>query len=234
LPIKAILFDLDGTLVKDSMDTFLPPYFAALTKQVAHLTPPDKFIAQLTASTRAMVANTDPTRTMEEIFAADFFPKLGVARETLTPLLDDFYAREYPQLRSLIQPIPDARRAVELAIQRGYQVVVATMPVFPGTALRQRMEWGGLGDLPFALVTDYEIMHASKPHSAYYREIAALIHCAPEDCVMVGNEIENDIMPAKRAGMKTFLVTNGTTGKDVPADWRGTLKNFSELLERRF
>ena len=232
---QAILFDMDGTLIDDTMDTFLPPYFAALTKQVAHLVPPDKFIAQLTASTRAMVANIDPTRTLAEIFAADFFPKSGVARETLTPLFDDFYAREYPKLRSFVKPMPDARRAVERAIQHGYQVVVATMPVFPGTALRQRMEWGGLADLPFALVTDYETMHASKPHAAYYREIAALIHCAPEDCVMVGNEIANDIVPAKRAGMKTFFVTNdGNAPPDVPADWIGTLKEFGALIEKGF
>jgi FMN phosphatase YigB (HAD superfamily) len=234
LKSHAILFDLDGTLIDSTTDTFLPPYFAALTKQVAHLVAPDKFIAQLTASTRAMVANLNSTRTLEEIFAADFFPKIGVARETLMPLFDDFYAREYPKLRSLIQPIPDARRAVELSIQHGYQVIVATMPVFPGSALRQRIEWGGLADLPFALVTDYETMHASKPHSAYYREIAALIHCAPEECVMVGNEIENDILPARKAGMKTFWVTDaGGIPTDVPADWHGTLEDFGRLLESR-
>jgi FMN phosphatase YigB (HAD superfamily) len=30
---------------------------------------------------------------------------------------------------------------------------------------------------------------------------------APEDCMMVGNDIANGIVPAKRAGMKTFFVT---------------------------
>lgn len=232
---QAILFDLDGTLIDSTTDRFLPPYFAALMKQVAHLIPPDKFIAQLSASTRAMVANTDLTQTMEEKFAADFFQSIGVARETLVPLFDYFYKREYPKLRSLVHPVPDARRAVELAIQQGYQVVVATMPVFPGTALRQRMEWGGVADLPWALVTDYETMHASKPHSTYYREIASLIHCAPEDCVMVGNEIVNDIAPAKRAGMKTFFATNdGAAPPDVPADWIGTLKDFGAMIEKGF
>jgi hydroxymethylpyrimidine pyrophosphatase-like HAD family hydrolase len=39
---KAILFDLDGTLINDSMETFLPPYFAALTKKLAHLVVPEK------------------------------------------------------------------------------------------------------------------------------------------------------------------------------------------------
>lgn len=229
---QAILFDLDGTLIDDSMDTFLPPYFAALTKKVAHLVPPDKFIAQLTASTRAMVAKTDLTLTIEEAFAADFFPKLGIPRETLMPLLNDFYAREYPKLRAVVKPVAEARAVIARAIKQGYQVVIATMPVFPGTALRQRLEWGGIADFPYALVTDYETMHASKPHSAYYREIATMIGCAPEDCVMVGNEVQNDILPAKRAGMKTFFVTSGQNANvDAPSDWRGTLGDLEKLLE---
>ena len=150
---KAILFDMDGTLIDDSMSTFLPPYFDAITKKLAHLVPPEKFIAQLQASTRAMVVSNDPARTMADAFAADFFPKIGVPRETLMPLFDDFYAREYPQLRAFIKPIPTARDLVASAIQRGHPVVIATMPVFPRTALVQRLEWGHIADFPYALVT---------------------------------------------------------------------------------
>ncbi len=150
---KAILFDMDGTLIDDSMDTFLPPYFDAITKKLAHLVPPAKFIAQLQASTRAMVASNDPARTMADAFAADFFPKIGVPRETLMPLFDDFYAREYPELRAFVQPIPHARDLVANAIQRKHPVVIATMPVFPRAAIQQRMEWGRIADFPYALVT---------------------------------------------------------------------------------
>ena len=228
---KAILFDLDGTLIDNSMDTFLPAYFGALTKKLAHLVAPDKLITQLQSSTRAAVMNGDGSRTIAEAFAADFFPKLGVARETLMPLFDDFYATEYPRLRSLIQPMPAARAVIERALNRGFKVVIATMPVFPRTAIRQRMEWGDIDDLPYALVTDYETMHASKPRSAYYREIAAILDCAPGDCVMIGNEIENDIAPAKKIGMQTFWVTREVQ-TPAPADWRGSLSDVARLLEK--
>jgi FMN phosphatase YigB (HAD superfamily) len=76
-------------------------------------------------------------------------------------------------------------------------------------------------------------MHASKPNPAYYREIAAIIHYAPEDCVMVCNKVQNDIVPARRVGMKTFLVVNDSdTARDAPADWQGTLTDFKDLLDR--
>ena len=219
---KAILFDLDGTLVDDSMDAFLPPYFAALTKKMAGWVEPARFITQLQASTRAMVTSNDPTRTLAEVFAADFFPRLGAPRETFTPLIDDFYTREYPQLSAYVNPIAGARDVIERVFKLGHLGVIATMPVFPRTAILQRMEWGRVADFPYALVTDYETMHASKPNPAYYREIAALIGCPPADCVMVGNEARNDIFPAKEAGMKTFWVTAAReSDPDVPADWRG-------------
>jgi FMN phosphatase YigB (HAD superfamily) len=78
-------------------------------------------------------------------------------------------------------------------------------------------------------------MGTSKPNPAYYREIAEKIGCAPEDCVMVGNEVQNDILPAKRVGMKTFWVTDTAfMATDVPADWRGTLAEFGEVLKHEF
>ena len=230
---KALLLDLDGTLIANSMETFLPPYFAALTKKLAGLVAPEKLIAQLNASTRVMMANNDPTRTNAEAFAADFFPKIGLPREQLMPLFDDFYTREYRELRAFVKPREGARQIVSRAIAARYAVVIATMPVFPRAAIVQRLEWGNLANLPYALITDYETMHASKPNPAYYREIAAQIGCAPGDCVMVGNDVQLDILPARRVGMKTFWITDaGDLPTDVPADWRGTLEDLGGLLER--
>ncbi|MCL4394029.1 MAG: HAD family hydrolase [Chloroflexi bacterium] len=225
-----LLFDMDGTLIEDSMDTFLPPYFAALTNKLAGLVPPEKLVAQLTASTQVMMANDNPSRTNAQAFAQDFIPKLGVDRERLMPLIEDFYVREYGELRAYVKPIPDSVRVVSRAFELQRTVVVATAPLFPRTALLQRLDWGGLAGFPFALVTDYETMHASKPNPAYYREIAALVGRSPQDCVMIGNEAKMDIVPAHRAGMKTFWVTT-SRDPDVPADWRGTLADFDRLLE---
>ena len=226
----ALLFDMDGTLIDDSMDVFLPPYFAAITKKLAGLVPPDKLIAQLTASTRVMMSNDDPACTNAEAFAADFFPKIGMAREALMPLIDEFYAGEYGELRAFVKPVAAARRVVGRAFDLGRTVVVATAPLFPRSALLQRLEWGGLREFPFALITDYETMHASKPNPAYYLEIAARIGREPADCVMIGNEAPMDILPAHRAGMLTFWVT-ARPDPSVPADWSGTLDDAGRLIE---
>lgn len=229
---KTLLFDMDGTLISDSMDLFLPPYFEALTKKLAHLVPPEKLIAQLNASTRVMMANRDPLQTNAQVFAADFFPKIGVSYEVLNPLFEDFYLREYAGLRAYVNPIPAARSIVARAFELRHPVVIATAPVFPLRALKQRLEWGNLADLPYALITDYETMHSSKPNPAYYQEIAHMLQCEAGNCVMVGNDVQMDILPARRAGLKTFWITDaGGMPTDVPTDWRGTLEDFGELLE---
>lgn len=228
---KTLLFDLDGTLIQNSMDTFLPPYFSALTKKLAGLVAADKLIAQLQTSTRLMMLNDDPRRTNAEVFAADFFPKIGVPREQLMPLFDDFYNHEYCDLQVFTQPVEGARELLTRALDRHHAVVIATAPLFPLGALKERLKWGNLADLPFALITDYETMHASKPNPAYYREICERLKCGAEECVMVGNEVEMDILPARRAGMKTFWITDSPEmPTDVPSDWRGALAGVGELL----
>ncbi len=227
----ALLFDLDGTLIYNEMDIFLPPYFAALTKKLAKVVAAEKLIAQLQASTVLMMKNDDPVRTNAQVFADDFFPKIGVSREQLTPLLDDFYACEYGELRAFVQPNDLSHQIMERVFELHHPTVIATMPVFPRTAIVQRLEWGNIAHFPYTLITDYETMHASKPNPAYYREIAQRIGVPPEDCIMVGNDIQMDIIPARRAGMKTFWITAaGTIPTDVPADWHGMLEDFSMML----
>ncbi len=228
---KTLLFDMDGTLIRNSMETFLPPYFGALTRKLAGLVDPQRLIAQLKASTQVMMLNADPARSNAEVFAADFFPKMDVPQARLMPLFDEFYEHEYQELRAFVTPVEGARQIVLRALELHHPVAIATAPLFPLSALRQRLEWGGLADLPYEFITDYESMHSSKPSAAYYREIAARLKRSPEECIMIGNEVQMDIVPARRAGMKTFWITEAAEfPTDVPADWRGTLADFGELL----
>lgn len=228
--IRALLFDLDGTLLDSSMETFLPPYFKALVSKVAHLVQPQQFIEQIMRSTRAMMANTDPTRTNAQVFAEDFFPAIGLPRETLMPIFEDFYTHEYGQLRAYTRLKPEARPVVDSAFAAGYQVVIATQPVFPRTAIQQRLEWAGVGDFDYALITAYENMHSCKPWPAYFEEICAHLGRQPAECLMVGDSLDQDIEPAARVGLATFWVT-AHPDPATPADWQGSLVDLRRLIE---
>ncbi len=229
--IRAVLFDLDDTLLENNMDRFLRGYFGLLTPHVAHLVPPDQFMPALLAATQAMVKHTDTTVTNQQAFIADFFPRVGRTAEELMPVFDDFYATQFGKLRGLARPVPEARPVVQAALDAGCDVVIATNPLFPETAIRQRLEWAGVADLPYRLVTSYEVMCSCKPHARYYAEIVERIGRKPGECVMVGDDWENDIAPALRAGLHAYWVNPSA---EVPAGFdprmRGTLAQFGQWL----
>ncbi len=136
--IKAILFDLDDTLLANPMDAFIRAYFQALTQYMAHMIPPDRLIAELLRATRAMEANDGSGPTNEEAFDAVFYPALGYEKAVLQPIFENFYAEEFPKLRAMTHPIPEARPMVEWAFAHALQVVIATNPMFPRMAIEQR------------------------------------------------------------------------------------------------
>lgn len=231
---EAILFDLDGTLLDNKMETFLPKYLEALTARVAHLIPPHRFVEQLMSSTKAMTRNTDPTRTNREVFMEDFFLKVGHPPEVLVPIFDDFYAHDFGRLRIHTGTKPEARVIMGEVFAQGYTVVIATNPLFPLTAIEQRLEWAGVRDFDYALITAYENMHACKPHLAYYREILDKIGCCAEECLMVGNDLEDDIAPATELGIRSFWVIDAipdVTQPTLQADLQGTLADFGKLIK---
>ena len=228
--IRAILFDLDGTLLSNDMNVFLPHYFELLGNRVSHLVPPEPFLAHLLRATDKMIAN-DGHATNEEIFADAFFPFAGHSREEMEPLFRDFYANDFPVLRKYTQRKSEARPLVQLAFDLGLDVVIATNPVFPAVAVFQRLAWAGVDDLPFDLVTTYENSRATKPNLLYFEQILETLGHPPEAALVVGDE--NMDMVAAKLGCHTFLVP-GPRSELAPTTpqptYRGTLTDLDALL----
>ena len=230
-PIRAVLFDLDGTLLDNDMNVFLPHYFEKLTARVAHILPPHEFMAHLMQATERMMAN-DGRATNEEVFAASFYPMAGHSRQELEPLFFEFYGNEYGELEAYTGRKPKARQVVRRAFDLGYDVVVATNPLFPAIATQQRLEWAGVADFAYRLVTSYENSRAVKPNLLYFEQILEALGQPAEAALVVGDEDMD--MVAAHLGCLTFLVPGPRTELSPttpqPA-YRGTLEDVGELLE---
>ena len=227
---KAVLFDLDGTLLDLDIGIFLPPYIEALAAHVAHMVPPAQFVPCLMQASEEMMAN-DGKETNQVVFDRAFFSPLGRTRDELEPLFLDFYANEYPKLRRLARRKPEARRAVQSAFERGCDVVIATNPLFPRTAIEQRMEWAGVADFEYRLVTTYENSRAAKPNLRYFEQILERIGHPAEECLVVGDEDLD--MVAARLGCATFLVPSARTELEPTTPeptYQGTLADLISLL----
>lgn len=210
--LKAILFDLDDTLLGNDMDRFLPGYFDLLGRFAEKYLPRDRFLPELLISTEAMIRNVDPALSNRDVFWQTFAQRTGLDSVELEAFFEHFYRNQFLELQGLTQKRPFAPQLVQFCLDHNLQVVVATNPLFPRIAIEARLEWGGLpvDQFNFALVTGYENMHAAKPQPAYYTEILHKIGCAPEDALMVGNDWDADILPARSVGIHTYwLSLNG-------------------------
>lgn len=232
--LETILFDLDGTLLPINTDQFVRHYMKALAAHAGHIVPPAKLVEQVMASTHCMIGNTDPALTNARVFAADFFPKVGKTEAELMPVFDEFYRDKFPDLKSTCPGLPGlARDVVQTAVDSGYEIVLATNPLFPCVAIEERMRWIGVDDMPWRLITTYEEMHACKPQPAYFREVLEKIGRAPEECLMVGNDVDEDGVAGK-LGMQVYFVTDFLINrKDTPLSpgRSGTLADFLERLK---
>jgi FMN phosphatase YigB (HAD superfamily) len=231
--IRAVLFDLDGTLLHVDTRAFIEAYVQLLAKWFASSVEPGRFVRQLTEATQAMMDNRDPSRTNHQIFAQAFYRPLGLTEASAAAHLADFYAREYPTLQALTRFDPMARRAVVAALAHSLQAVLATNPIFPETAIRQRMAWAGVADLPFARVTHYENSHFCKPHLEYFLEVCTAIAQRPSECLMVGNDTDEDVV-VRSVGMRSYLVTDHLINprrQPLRADYVGSLADAAAFLE---
>jgi HAD superfamily hydrolase (TIGR01549 family) len=212
-----LLLDLDDTLLGNRMDAFLPAYLQALAARMAPYADSGLLIKSLLAATRKMVENDQPDRTLEAVFDSLFFPALGLQRAEVQPVIDAFYKEDFPKLQSLTEFRPEAVELVEEAISRGYTIGIATNPLFPRTAILQRMAWAGIpnGEYPFALVPAYDTFHFSKPNPAYYAEFLGYLGWPEEEVLMVGDDVENDFSPASELGLPVFLIENGRVNQRI-------------------
>jgi FMN phosphatase YigB (HAD superfamily) len=227
----AVFFDLDGTLLDVDMTAFLGQYLRLAAARLAHLIPQDQFVSHLMSATNVMVEN-DGRATNEAVFWEAFTPLVRRERSELEPAFEAFYAEDFPQLRALTRRKDEARSVVETALATGCDVLITTNPVFPATAIAQRLAWAGLGDLPFRRVTTYENSRFCKPNTRFFDALAEDLERAPTECLVIGDEDMD--MIAGRAGYPTFLITSPTTNLSptTPAPTHcGALADVATLLQ---
>ncbi len=228
--IETALFDLDDTLLGNMMDRFLPQYFGLLAAYARPLFADEQqFIRLLVTATQVAIADTSPTSTVREVFWAYFAEQSGLDPVEAEPFFDRFYETEFPKLAAVTETRPEAVQIIEGAFIRGWQVVIATNPLFPRRAIEHRLEWAGIpvNTYPYHLVTTYESMHATKPHTAYYQEIMDRVDAVPQTTLMVGDDWKNDMVPTGKLGLRRYWIT----GESSPPPDAGRLDGFGSLQQ---
>ena len=211
--LKAVFFDLDGTLLPMDQDVFVQSYFSKLAQKLAPRGYESKLlIRSIWTGVAAMVAN-DGSKTNEAAFWDKFAEIYGQSARGDEPLFREFYANEFNQAKEVCGFEPMAAGIVRALKEKGYRVVLATNPIFPAIATENRTRWAGLAPEDFGYCTTYENSSYSKPNPDYYRELLGKLSLRPEEVLMVGNDVAEDMIAAT-LGMRVFLLTPCLINKD--------------------
>ncbi len=231
--IEAILFDLDGTLLRANMRNFIPHYIGGLAAYVAEQVQSEHFEKTLLSVIRDLIQTEgDGSMTNEERVYSRINQELAIPESMLRASLNQFEQNDLAALRKWIQPIPLAVQIVKECQKKKIPLVLATNPVFPKFMIQARMRWAGLEEDSFTYVTSYENSHYCKPQAGYFKAISKQLGIVPENCLMVGNDLSHDLAAAA-VGMKTYLVDTWLIdrgGSDWPCDYRGDHSSLQIFL----
>lgn len=227
--ITTILFDLDGTLLPMDQNVFAGAYIKGLAITAApYGYEPKEFSKAVMLSTKTMVKN-DGSQTNEVAFWNALADIYGEEIKRQTNIFDEFYRTDFQKISEVCGNNPKAIEVIQLAKSLGFCVALATNPLFPVIATESRIKWAGLHPKDFKTFTSFETSHFCKPNLNYYKEVCDSLGVSPKNCLMVGNDVAEDMI-AEKLGMKVFLLTDcmiNKENKDISTYPNGS---FDELI----
>ncbi|WP_068273891.1 HAD family hydrolase, partial [Aldersonia kunmingensis] len=112
---------------------------------------------------------------------------------------------------------PDVRTALSSLQHLGARVgIVGNQTIRAGRILREL-------ELPADFIATSDDWGVQKPDSGFFDKVVETCQCAAEEIVYVGDRIDNDVAPAKKAGMRTAYIQRGP--------WGWILRNRPEVAE---
>lgn len=230
--LKGVLFDLDGTLLQVDMNRFIPAYVDGLAEVCADLAEHRRFTDVLLQATWALLRSDQGECSNQQLFHFAIERHLAISPDLFSQRLQRYCNDHLPSLAPLITPHPLVPQILRGCFERGFKVVIATNPVFPRPLVEARLDWGGMGEFPFDLVTSYENTRFCKPNRGYFEDILQTLGLEPQHCLMVGNDTEHDLA-AGAAGIATYLLDTWLIdrGGSLRPDYRGGHEELCNLLE---
>ncbi|MTI62446.1 TIGR01458 family HAD-type hydrolase [Methylophaga sp.] len=226
--LKAILFDISGVLHVDKRPI---PGAVETVAKLQQNGVPMRFVTNTSRSTSQDIFNS--LRQMgfevrqEDIFTAPVAVKTVCQQRGLRP-----YLLIHPDLEAEFSDInqqdpnavvlADAANRFDYAhLNKAFALLISGAPLL-GIGRNRYFKSGGqlqldagpfIDALEYAADTKAEIL--GKPAAGFFHAAVSSLGCKPEEVLMIGDDVEADVIGAREAGLEACLVR---TGKYLPGD----------------
>ena len=232
--IKAVLFDLDDTLLRLNLTAFIARYVAGTTRllaSVARTSPVALGVPYVRAFLAMDAQDREDSLTNEQLFNRTMLETCGIPLDdpVIADLMSYYETQIVPGFSGGLvaaRPVPGARETIEAVHEAGLICALATNPTFSLDCDRARMGWADVSEDDFALISTYSNSTRCKPSVRYYQEFANQLGVRLDECLMVGNDAARDIVRPD-CGLRTAYV-----GHARPRDavWRGPMERLAREL----
>lgn len=230
--MKTILFDLDGTLLPMDVNKFMYLYSQSITQAFHDFEKPDELFKHVMSSVHRTVIN-DEHRKNKDVFFEDFEKRVSGSLTSFIDRFDRFYDHEFSHVQASTQVSQEIVDSISILKAKGYQLIIATNPIFPMKANEHRIRWAGLNSHDFDYITCFEENHYCKPNLKFFEEIMTINHLNAKDVLMVGNDVQEDLI-VKRLGVSTYLINDHKINREdqaVISDYEGSYKDFLDFVK---
>lgn len=227
---ETILFDLDNTLLGMKEEEFVQLYLGSLAEKFKDQLDPKRLVAAIWEGVGAIYAN-DGSKINEDVFWDAAEKSYGSSLRHMKEDFDEYYRTDFVLAKDACYEKPEAKILID-SLKQDRRLILATNPIFPAEAVRQRLKWAGLDADDFVYITTYENSTSCKPNPAYYQEILEKTNTQLCECIMIGNDAEED-MNAALTGMDTLLIMDGLINRknrDLDAYEKMTLKELAQAV----
>ncbi len=192
-PNKALLFDIDNTLV--DRDYAFTMYIKDFVKRHQNRFGSNKYDSVI----EEIVQIDDRGRYDRSLFIKkilNVFPGLNMTT-------DEFWA-DHKNLPDFVKNEHDIQEMIK---RLSLDFKLAIVSNGSGQMQRKKMKYAGLDSLFNEYFISGEI-GIEKPDSKIFTKALDSLICLPEDAVMIGDDIDRDILGAKKIGIKTIMISS--------------------------
>ncbi|MBN2136036.1 MAG: HAD family hydrolase [Acidobacteria bacterium] len=202
--LNTILIDLDATLITLDWRKNMHKYYRKLKEILHDLDLKSSYFFDVKwAANKTMNDETDDMINIEKYFSY-LNKKTDIEDKKNREFYFRFYDEMFADFRGDVREVEGSHDLIAAAKSKGFKIILATNPLFPLSAVSERLRWGNLDPEDFNFITHMQNFHHCKPSPKYFAEIMKTQKVDPVKALMVGDDYKYDIIPSKKMGFHTW------------------------------